>query len=435
MPKRTPPLESRQSSSVRLSPDDQAVPCDTATLIPESLRSPLLMGVDDMDAPGAPVDTMAAVVFFQIARCIQRTASGDSDDLDDIVGGIDAVRTTAYDLPPGTPDRGELCEIANALTSTPIGADRLSATLLAYSDRLYRESRWHESGIALGLIAMVWAGQCLPVVFSLLATREGRLFRKQLLWEHAQQRYNVAAAVAQANGIDHLWANALGGIALVRYGKGDLPGALAILDQTLAIAKRGGLLRQRARAFQDRSLVYEAMGKHESAVWANLEAYKIDFGDDEERLHILADLGAKLTRIRRLDNARLIFDKVVDESPRWSDRMNAMIELMGIDADDNCEVHFKAHQRWLAPHVPTMPPSMSVDYKVNLAKGMRVFHSPTEAERVLREALAVALEHGLNKWSFVVEDLLESVHDEAVPREAANLPLEGFSEQLLDSVR
>ena len=407
--------------------------CDPSSLVPEYLQSP--QPVDTKLTLGTPQD----VLFFLVVQYIKRiTTNGDptrEHSVDHVARGLAAIQSTAYNLSPGTADRVELCEIVSALRPTNHRKRRLSATLMAFAEKLYRECRWQESEVCLGLIAVLWAGREEPGVFCLLAIRQARLLRRQLRFDEAEAMYLMAASVAEERGNRRFQANALNGLALVYHKRGNLPRSMAVLDRVLEISTTTSLARQRARALQDRSMIYDDMRDPIQALWANLQAYAIDFGDQEERLHILGDVGVKLVKVGQYAQARFVFEKLLDETGRWSDRMNALIELMGIDAEEGLQTHFQARRRWVATELGRVEesyPSMAVDYRVKVAKGLRVFGDVHEANRLLAEALTIAEEHGLNRWIFEVEELLKPAKNEPVSPAVDDCELKRFGERLYE---
>ena len=405
--------------------------CDPSSLVPEYLQSP--QPVDTKLTLGTPED----VLFFLVVQYIKRITTGVDPTRehsgDHVARGLAAIQSAAYNLSLETADRVELCEIVSALRPTNHRKRRLSATLMAFAEKLYRECRWQESEVCLGLIAVLWAGREEPGVFCLLAIRQARLLRRQLHFDEAQAMYLMAASMAEERGNLRSQANALNGLALVYHKRGNLPRAMAILDRVLEITTLTSLGRQRARALQDLSMIYEDMGDLVRSLWANLQAYEIDFGDQEERLHILGDVGVKLAKVGQHAQARFVFEKLLHETGRWSDRMNALIELIGIDAVEGLPMNFRARRRWVATELSPVEhshPSMAVDYRVKVAKGLQVFGDVQEAHRLLAEALTIAEERGLNRWIFEVEELLNPARPVSPATDAGEL--ERFSESLYE---
>jgi hypothetical protein len=193
------------------------------------------------------------------------------------------------------------------------------------------------------------------------------------------------------------------GIGIVGGMRGNLPSADDLLGKIALECEQMGCVAEHAKALHARSVVAQQRGQLGRSVCLAYDALRLTSSPSERDL-ILADIGGYLIVMRRFDAARdalmILEATAATEVPRVQARVN-MVALAARARDQRLFVQARARLE-----DSTLQPIVNVNYLIESARGFRAFGEPGKAEDLLKEARALATDHGFNRSIFEIEEML-----------------------------
>jgi hypothetical protein len=122
------------------------------------------------------------------------------------------------------------------------------------------------------------------------------------------------------------------------------------------------------------------------------------------------------------DIARIAFEIVTKSQARVLVRINAALELMGLEALVGNRVAFERWRAAVQEQRDSMSPSMTVDYNYKLGTGLAQFGQTRRAQIFLSTALQLAEQHKLNAWYFKVDQAIGKLTENAEALAAESAP-------------
>jgi tetratricopeptide (TPR) repeat protein len=363
-----------------------------------------------------------ALGAYVVARLIDKlvTLTSDPSGLESFRWQLEAVRRHINDLPPEAPETAHLAGVVAAVPVIgPAGAS-LWKNLVAYAYFLEHEARLEESLEMLGLAAMAQGQNITPTDFTAYALFAARLNRRLARWDAALACYGAAEETGALIGEPSSMLRGRLGRGAVLRGQGNYPAAQIIAEEVLREATKLELASVQVIAYSDLGVVYGLQGSRLNGVEAHYRAFQL-ITDPVERMRCLGDLAIGLFEIGAYDVARIAFEIVAKSQAEALVRINALLELMNLEA---CAENRVAFERWRAlvqEQRDSMPPSMTVDYNYKLGTGLAKFGQTKRAQVFLTTALHLAEQHKLNAWYFKIEDAIRRLA-EAEVSPAAHIP-------------
>lgn len=318
-----------------------------------------------------------------------------------------AARAAVADISQGVPVRAILDSVLTVLTdSSRVDMHALTPRLLAYGQTLEYGSAWT---LAADVYTTV-IEHTDPVEDSESAiaahARLGFCLRTTGDVDGAGKAYQMAGDVAAAaNDMMGVLRSRIGG-AKVAILKGNLPQAEAILDQTIDAAAEQGFRAVESMALHDRSMTAGLRGDYELAI--KLAYRALSCADAErERDRLLHDIATSFYRAGIKSAARDAYTILSSTAQEQYLRWRSTIHLMAIAADDQMGTLFERYRREL--DACALPPVVRADFELYAGRGYRLFGQFEEAQVWLGRALGSAQKHGLNQFSFEVDEELSLV--------------------------
>ena len=370
-------------------------------------RLPFLEHADrEQDETRAGIALTAFAVGRLIARWLARGREAGVGI--DLPPELKATQVRLRELPPADAEVGHLTRIVDALDVADAATAALGNYLLAYAAYLEQEARVEEALDAVALATRAYGTGIAAGDFAVCALTAGRLNRLLARWEAAATCYEAAEVTGREHG-DVVFAlrGRLGRGAVAR-GRGNLPAARAIAEEVQQDAIRSKLPQVQALACADLAAAYSELGMPIEALQADYEAFRLT-QDPAQRMRTLGNVGTDLVHLRSYDAARTAFTIVARSDAKATVRLNAVLELMGIEAAVGDRTAFERHRRAAARYRDQMPPSMAVDFLFKAASGLSRFGQLPRARAALCEAQAVAEKRGLHAWEFRVEQALRTL--------------------------
>ncbi len=374
-----------------------------------SLRAPLPFlerAARPQNAPRAD----SALIAYALGRLITRwlgrarepTAGGD------LSRELAATRARLAELPQDDAEVEHLARIVDALDVTLAECAALGDQLLEYAGYLEREGRLEE---ALEVVALATRAYGIGIAsgdFTRCALTAARLNRLLARWDAAVTCYEAAELTGRRH--DDAVAALRGrlGRGAVARGRGNLPAARAIAEAVEEEASRLNLPQVQALACADLAAAFAELGRPVEALQADYRAFQLT-QDSAQRMRTLGNVGTGLVKLGAYDAARTAFTIVVRSDAKAGVRLNALLELMALEAAAGDQVAFERHRRAAESFRDQMPPSMAVDFLFKTASGLGRYGQLAGARAALTEARAVAHQHGLHAWEFRVEQALSDL--------------------------
>jgi tetratricopeptide (TPR) repeat protein len=351
-----------------------------------------------------------ALGAYVVARLIDKllTLPSDASGSESFRWQLEAVRRHISDLPPEAPETAHLSGVvATVPADGPIGPS-VWKNLTAYAYFLEHEARLEESLEMLTLAARAQGEEISPSDFAAYALFAGRLNRHLARWNAAINCYDAAEQTAVRIGDPTVVLRGRLGRGAVLRGQGNYPAARKIAESVLGEATQLGLAHVQVIAYSDLGVLYSLQGSRLEGLAAHYRAFELT-ADPVERMRSLGDLAIGLFEIGAYDGARLAFEIVAKSQARVLVRINALLELMSLEA---CAGNRVAFERWRAAvqeQRECMSPSMTVDYNYKLGTGLAQFGQAKRAHVFLTTALQLAEQHKLNAWYFKIEEAIRKL--------------------------
>lgn len=355
---------------------------------------------------GDEIEARQALGAYLVLRAIDRAVELGDDDGPDARDGlrfqVASVAKFVGELPKvGHVEANHLAGIANVLTDfARDGERRLRINLLAYSWYLEQAGHLDEALDVVAVSEPLYRGAGAHELTNLGMTA-GRFHRTLAHWDLADRGYALGLESAATRQDVRGMLLARLGRAKVLLGRGNLPEARCQIEAIIAEAEGKDLADARAWGYADLAVVLEKLGLTWDGLSANYQAFR-HFRDSQDRARVLSSLGAALRAVGAVGASRAALESVLRSTTNWYLIANANVELMGIGADLKDEVMFRRHWRAAGEHVDLMAPSLAVDYRFQVAKGLSRFDRVNVAAKWFEDARETAERHGLNEWYFRV---------------------------------
>ncbi len=193
------------------------------------------------------------------------------------------------------------------------------------------------------------------------------------------------------------------GLANVALVRGNLPKADTMFIEVCEESEREAFEAEFATALHGRAVVAQRRGEVSRAICMAYDALQRTTSPSE-RERVLGDIAAFLILEKRFEaayDALMILDvTAMNEGVRVNARVNMAILAA---RSGNREMFDKA--RALVP-TTNLPPETEVNYLIESARGLQSFGEYVESERMLTKARSLAIQHGLNRSVFEIEEVL-----------------------------
>jgi tetratricopeptide (TPR) repeat protein len=263
-----------------------------------------------------------------------------------------------------------------------------------------------------------------PDRFTACALVAGRLNRLLARWGAATTCYEAAERAARAHDDAVSALRSRLGRAGVARGRGNLPAARAIAESVQQEAGTRQLPEVEAMAYADIAAALSQLGSPVEALGADYRAFRLT-QDPAQRIRALGNIGIDLIQLGAHEAARTAFTLVVRSNAKALVRVNALLELMGLESTLGNQTGFERQRRAADELRDLMPPTMEVDFLFKTASGLARFGQRGQARGLLTQALAIAERRSLHAWYFRIEQALREHEQctEQLPREAATTSL------------
>lgn len=369
--------------------------------------TPLLLRMEALNREGRREEARLELVAILMVRHLIKVADGVYADDDASVAAGELVLALKHVRLKRSAEVGFLASITRALATPPplVGGDVIPL-VVTYTDWLFLRQRWEEALVLLKALSQFVGANPEPTIYCMLGNRMARLLRRIRRLDEALLLYQAVIRCAGTHALHRFRLRALSGEGLSIMMQGNLPEARVRLKKVLQDRHISEFPNIGAAVLQDLSLTMEKMGLIVASAEYLHEALRL-YKNPVEYYNALGDLGVKLSLSGELQTARHVLNVVIDKSDRWNTRVNAMIELLGLDVSEHNEVGYKRNRRFIEHLFDDMPPSMQADFLVQLARAADEFGDGIR-EEILVSALRIAEEHDLHEWIFRIEARLKA---------------------------
>lgn len=320
---------------------------------------------------------------------------------------VSAVREAIAAMIETTPIKRILTSVVDVMTSaTATDMHALCPRLMAYGQALEYEAKW---SLAADVYATIVA-HAHPVEDSDLAVAA----HLQLAFclrtlgdlDSAAVSYRQASRIAYAaNDMIGILRARLGD-AKIAIGRGNLPEAEHIVNETIACADAKSLTEIMWRGLNERVLIAGLRGQHDNVIKYAYQSLAIAPGqrDRDRGLHNIATAFRHLGLLDVARDAFLVLTATAQEQyVRWISGLN----LMELAAIQGSELQFDKYRRDYESAEFT--PVLRITYLLNVGRGYHALHQSEAAIPYLEQALQLAEKHHLNQLVFQAEAALAEV--------------------------
>jgi tetratricopeptide (TPR) repeat protein len=341
-------------------------------------------------------------------RPVRRLLDRGLDGVDDasLFRQIEGIREELGHLPSRDTERRLLADYLREVEGRD--PNRLTRAVLALGDAAeaaghgYAAEEFYltalEMSVAHGLPLRT---ESLRSLAKLYATRES--------WAEATERFEAAAASAEAEADESAWAGALCGLALVQARSGDAAGGRVTLTQVAERGDREQDDRLIAAAAAARCSLELVEGQTEAALEAGWQAVELLPDSDPLRADVLFDLAAGFRQLRLHEPAEACYRVVLDGSDLADRRVRAELELAITAAEAGDRPAFAERGHTLTGSLDDADPRRAADIHLGLGRASILLEDADGARVHLRQAMAAARRSGLGDAALQAEDLLASI--------------------------
>ncbi|MGH7669396.1 MAG: hypothetical protein ACRENQ_07855 [Gemmatimonadaceae bacterium] len=294
----------------------------------------------------------------------------------------------------------------NAVTAT---TGEVMTRLLAYARALEYEARWvlaadvYETVIArTHPVKESDSAVMAHIQYAISLRMLGKL-------PEAQDAYTTAGVVAQQAGDMIGVLRAQIGVAKISVARGNLPGAEAVLDKTIAAASELGVPAVHSMALHDRAMVAGLRGHHDLAIELAYEAMR-ESSTPVDRDRILSDIGTAFHMLGLRSVARDAFLVLSATAQEQYMRWVATLSLLSIAAEDGAETAFSQLKQQV--RVRELPPDLETEYYIRLGRAYRHLEQEDLSQIALSKAIEMAEHYGYAGLLFEAESAL---HEPPLP--------------------
>lgn len=359
-----------------------------------------------------------ALAAYAMGRLIDRRIAGSSQPAAVELGQeLENIQAHLGELPQDGPEGAHLSRILAAMHPDLTTAPELGRELLGYAAFLEQQGRLEEALEAAALAARAYGTEITAGDYAECALTAGRLNRLLARWAAALTCYEAAELTGRKRGDAVAVLRGRLGRGAVARGRGNLPAARAIAEAVREDARNLNIPQVQTIACGDLAAACSELGQPVEALEADYEAFRLA-QDPVDRMRTLGNVGIDLVQLGWHDAARTAFTIVLRSDTKATVQLNALIELMALEAGAGDAPAFERHYRAAEACRDQMPPSMVVDYLFKTASGRKRFGQPAAARATLTEAQTIAEAHDLHAWTFRID---RALHDLDIG-DAARLP-------------
>jgi tetratricopeptide (TPR) repeat protein len=318
---------------------------------------------------------------------------------------VQSVRRAIMALPTEDAEREVLLGLVNAMQSMrDARVESLMPRLAAYGAALEKRTAFKLAADVYETVARLgedaFDGDLVVDAF----LRLGYCRRTLGELNEAEGAYKEGGRLAKRRKETRRMLRARMGLANVLVMRGNLPKAESLYAEIQADAMSDECTPERAQALHGRSVIAQRSGRPAPAINLAYEALTLT-ESPAERERVLADLAAFLIVAERYDAARdalMILDvTAINEFVRHNTLIN-MVALAARSGD---------RQLFVDARMRLSGVDLAIEAKVNLliesGRGFRAFDDESQAQGLLREAVTLSEQHGLNRSVIEAESLLQ----------------------------
>lgn len=375
------------------------------------------------DAPEGSATWHAIVAGYAALQLFETWMDGGAGSATPSMLDVRRVRRYVEAVPDVHPGRRCLTHVVDCI-ATSAGADaeaiarraEVGRVLASYARLLQYEAQWGLAADVHGTI--VEFAQRTNDVERMLDSMlmRGYGLRMQGRLTDATLAYATLRAAAIAAGNERYRLESELADAKVAIDRGNFPAARALLDRTIAEARRAECRPIVSKGLTDRARIAAMDGDNDLALACSYEALELT-EDAAERERILSNIALTFSQMGLRDAARDAALLVAATAQDRGTRLTALVNLMELAHQDRRELVFEQYRRDLGREELT--PYLQVVYHEACAEGLRVFGRLGEARLAARRMLEVAERHGLNEFVLKAESLLSAADVEPVATPAA----------------
>ena len=375
------------------------------------------------DAPEGSATWHAIVAGYAVLQLFETWMDGGAGTATPSMIEVRRVRRYVEAVPDVHPGRRCLTQVVDCI-ATSVGADAeaierradVGRVLASYARLLQFEAQWGLAADVHGTI--VEFAQRTDDVERMLDSMlmRGYGLRMQGRLGDATEAYATLRAAAVAAGNERYRLESQLSDAKVAIDRGNFPAARALLDRTIAEARRAGCRLIVSKGLTDRARIAAMDGDLDRALACSYEALELS-DDAAERDRILSNIALTFSQMGLRHAARDAALVVAATAQDRGTRLTALVNLMELAQQDRRELVFEQYRRELGREELT--PYLQAVYLEASAEGLRVFGRSSEARLAARRMLEVAERHGLNEFVLKAESLLGAPDEEPVEAPAA----------------
>ncbi|MDP3911660.1 MAG: hypothetical protein Q8Q14_14840 [Gemmatimonadales bacterium] len=286
----------------------------------------------------------------------------------------------------------------------------IAPALLAYALYLEQDAHLQEAEDVLETLTRVGGERLASTDAIATWLRLGRVRRMQASFDRANVAYVEGGRLASVRGDGTAVLLSRIGQCNVLYFRGNLADAEHAWRAVLADAEVAGVRRAQAEAEHGLGTVLFRRGQsHEGAphLWRAFELYE----DDASQLRALNDLGLLLLSLGDVSGAEHALMEVVRRERVQDNLANAKIELLHCASFRRDRVSFERWRERVAEHLESAAPNVRADYHLKVGIGFARFGNYRRADDELRQAIEIAVAHGLHEMTFRIERFRGGLHD------------------------
>lgn len=244
-------------------------------------------------------------------------------------------------------------------------------------------------------------------------------------FQDAQNAYATAGVIAQRAGDMIGVLRAQIGAAKISVARGNLPGAEAMLDKTIAAASELGISTVHSMALHDRAMVAGLRGRHDLAIELAYKAMR-ESSTAVDRDRILSDIGTAFHMLGLRSVARDAFLVLSATAQEQYMRWVATLSLLSIAAEDGAETVFSQLKQQVT--VRALPPELETEYYIRLGRAYRHLEQDDLSQIALSKGIELAEHYGYAGLLFQAEAAL---HEPPLPKRFNTTPTAPASDEIV----
>ena len=286
----------------------------------------------------------------------------------------------------------------------------VAPALFAYALFLEQEAHFEEAEDVLQTMISV-GGDGLATADQISAwMRLGRVRRLQTSFDFADAAYAEAGRIAAAADNQQAVLLSRVGRTNVTYFRGNLEDAERSWRAILADCVDTPYRRVHAEAEHGLGNLLNLRGRPQEGAPRLWRAYEL-YEEEALQLRALNDLAIVLLRLGHVAEAERALTEVVRRERGGESLQNAMIELMNCASYRRDRVGFERWRERCVEHLPGAQPNIRADFRMKAGIGFARFGNVRRADGELRQALDIAMSHGLHELVFRIEPILDGLKE------------------------